>query len=94
MQKTAHRTYCPFKGYATYWALHLLDQTLIDQTWQTWQTWPDLVWSYEDPFPTVAAIQNYMAFDLSQPKVWYEQGETLYSQILTGSHSVTEDQSM
>ena len=41
-------TYCPFKGHASYWSLA-----------------PDLenfVWSYEDPYPEVAALKGYLSF--------------------------------
>ncbi|MEU1185274.1 DUF427 domain-containing protein [Streptomyces sp. NPDC005820] len=41
------RTYCPFKGTASYWSL---------------PDAPDLVWSYPDPKPDVAAIGNHLCF--------------------------------
>ncbi|WP_416979538.1 DUF427 domain-containing protein [Streptomyces sp. T028] len=40
-------TYCPFKGEASYWSL---------------PDAPDLVWSYPDPKPDVAAIRNHLCF--------------------------------
>ncbi|MER6959487.1 MULTISPECIES: DUF427 domain-containing protein [unclassified Streptomyces] len=40
-------TYCPFKGTASYWSLP-------EAT--------DLVWSYPDPKPDVAAIRNHLCF--------------------------------
>jgi uncharacterized protein (DUF427 family) len=48
LTRTDHVTYCPFKGHASYWSLG-----------------PDLanlVWSYENPFPEVAAIRDYVSF--------------------------------
>ncbi|WP_225625953.1 DUF427 domain-containing protein [Streptomyces werraensis] len=41
------RTYCPFKGDASYWSL---------------QDEPDLVWTYDDPKPEVAAIKGHLCF--------------------------------
>jgi len=40
-------TYCPFKGTASYWSL---------------PDAPDLVWSYPDPKPDVAAIKGHLCF--------------------------------
>ncbi|MFF9278495.1 DUF427 domain-containing protein [Streptomyces griseosporeus] len=40
-------TYCPFKGTASYWSLPGA---------------PDLVWSYPDPKPDVAAIKGHLCF--------------------------------
>ncbi|WP_432178958.1 DUF427 domain-containing protein [Streptomyces sp. NBC_00063] len=41
------QTYCPFKGTASYWSLP-------DAS--------DLVWSYPDPKPDVAAIKDHLCF--------------------------------
>ncbi|QNS03987.1 DUF427 domain-containing protein [Streptomyces xanthii] len=40
-------TYCPFKGTASYWSLPGA---------------ADLVWSYPDPKPEVAAIKDHLCF--------------------------------
>ncbi|CAM5319051.1 DUF427 domain-containing protein [Streptomyces pharetrae] len=40
-------THCPFKGTASYWSL---------------PDAPDLVWSYPDPKPDVAAIKGHLCF--------------------------------
>ncbi|MCH0538005.1 DUF427 domain-containing protein [Streptomyces sp. MUM 203J] len=44
---SATRTYCPFKGTATYWSL---------------PGHPDAVWAYEDPKPEVAAVKGHFCF--------------------------------
>ncbi|MBX9931384.1 MAG: DUF427 domain-containing protein [Methylobacterium sp.] len=49
--KTATRTSCPFKGEASYYAVSVNGRTK-----------PDVVWSYEDPIPAVAAIKDHLAF--------------------------------
>lgn len=41
------RTYCPFKGTASYWSL---------------PDAPDLVWAYPDPKPEVAEIKGHLCF--------------------------------
>lgn len=48
-------TYCPFKGYASYWRLS-----------------PDLenfVWSYEDPYPEVAELKDFLSFYTDQVQI-------------------------
>lgn len=49
--KTATRTRCPYKGEASYYGVTVEGRTV-----------PDVVWSYEDPIPTVAAIKDHLAF--------------------------------
>lgn len=48
---SARRTHCPYKGDAAYFSLQVGDVVR-----------PDAVWSYEDPFPAVAAITGHLAF--------------------------------
>ena len=50
-EPTEHRTFCPFKGEASYWTLRL--GTRVEE---------NVVWSYEDPFEEVSGLKNYMAF--------------------------------
>ncbi len=49
--RTEHRTHCPHKGDASYYSLTAggLERA-------------NAVWSYEAPFPAVAAIAGYLAF--------------------------------
>ena len=50
-ERTEHRTHCPHKGDASYYSLTAggLERA-------------NAVWSYEAPFPAVAAIAGYLAF--------------------------------
>ena len=48
---SAHRTHCPYKGDATYHSLRVGEREA-----------GDAVWSYEQPYPAVAAIAGYLAF--------------------------------
>ncbi|HXC56554.1 MAG TPA: DUF427 domain-containing protein [Rhizomicrobium sp.] len=49
--RTAHTTHCPYKGDASYF-------TLTAGTAKA----ENAVWSYETPFPAMAAIKDHLAF--------------------------------
>ena len=49
---TAHRTYCPFKGDASYFTL----------TSRNGRVASDAVWSYESPYDEVNSIRDHLAF--------------------------------
>ncbi|MEV0636218.1 DUF427 domain-containing protein [Streptomyces sp. NPDC050619] len=50
-EPTDHSTGCPYKGTARYW------------TWRGGQDVPrNIVWSYPDPLPAVAAVKDLLAF--------------------------------
>jgi uncharacterized protein (DUF427 family) len=51
LERTAHHSFCPFKGEASYWTVEVGDRRL-----------ENCVWSYEDPFEEVAGLKDYMAF--------------------------------
>jgi uncharacterized protein (DUF427 family) len=48
---TAHQSHCPYKGDASYFSLKADGKTA-----------ENAVWSYETPFPAMAAITNHVAF--------------------------------
>ncbi len=50
-ERTEHRTHCPHKGDASYYSLTAGG---IERA--------NAVWSYEAPFPAVAAIKDHLAF--------------------------------
>lgn len=50
LERTAHQTYCPYKGDASYFSI-TGDPAL-----------ENAVWTYETPRPAVAEIQEYVAF--------------------------------
>lgn len=62
MQRTRHRTHCPFKGNASYWTLRVGDQEV-----------ENVVWSYENPIEEAAAIKGYLAFYLEKLGVSYSE---------------------
>ncbi len=51
LKATGHRTHCPYKGDANYFSIHAAGRSA-----------ENAVWSYEQPFPTMAKIRNYLAF--------------------------------
>jgi uncharacterized protein (DUF427 family) len=51
MGRTSHSTHCPYKGEASYYTL-TMDGQISENA----------VWSYEDPYPAMAAIRDHLAF--------------------------------
>ncbi|UPG84197.1 DUF427 domain-containing protein [Luteibacter aegosomatis] len=51
LSKTAHHTWCPYKGEASYFSLPGHSERAINA-----------VWSYEAPHDAVAAIRDHLAF--------------------------------
>ena len=51
LQRTAHATYCPYKGDCAYYSIPVGGARS-----------DNAVWTYEAPYPAVAAIQDHVAF--------------------------------
>lgn len=51
LERSEHRTYCPYKGEAAYFHIPVLGKQ-----------GRNAVWTYEDPFAAVAPIANHLAF--------------------------------
>ncbi|MGH3969639.1 MAG: DUF427 domain-containing protein [Mycobacterium sp.] len=49
---TETSTYCPFKGEASYYSVTTSAGDTVD----------DVIWTYEQPYPAVAAIAGHVAF--------------------------------
>ena len=49
--RTAHASYCPYKGHAAYFSLNV-DGRVSENA----------VWTYEAPYPAMADIKAYLAF--------------------------------
>jgi uncharacterized protein (DUF427 family) len=49
--RTAHGTHCPYKGDASYFDLSAGGKSAANA-----------VWSYETPYPAMAAIKDHLAF--------------------------------
>jgi uncharacterized protein (DUF427 family) len=51
LERTGHATYCPYKGDCSYFSIPLGGERSVNA-----------VWSYEAPYPAVAAIGGHLAF--------------------------------
>ena len=51
LEKTAHQTYCPYKGECSYYSIPSGGQKSVNA-----------IWSYEHPYAAVGEIEGYMAF--------------------------------
>jgi uncharacterized protein (DUF427 family) len=51
LQRTEHSSYCPFKGDASYYSIPGGGEKSVNA-----------VWSYENPYPAVGQIKDYVAF--------------------------------
>jgi uncharacterized protein (DUF427 family) len=51
LSRTDHATYCPYKGDCSYYSIPGGGERSVNA-----------VWTYEDPFPAVGAIKEYLAF--------------------------------
>lgn len=52
LERTDHATYCPYKGDCAYYSIPLGGERSANA-----------VWTYEAPYPAVAAIKDHLAFD-------------------------------
>jgi uncharacterized protein (DUF427 family) len=51
LQRTAHQTYCPYKGDCAYYSIPSGGDRSVNA-----------VWTYEAPYAAVSAIEEYLAF--------------------------------
>jgi uncharacterized protein (DUF427 family) len=51
LERTAHATYCPYKGDCSYYSISVGGERSVNA-----------VWTYESAYPAVAAIEGYVAF--------------------------------
>ncbi|MGH8675458.1 MAG: DUF427 domain-containing protein, partial [Burkholderiales bacterium] len=70
LHATAQRTYCPFRGNASYWTLAVAERSA-----------ENAAWSYEDPYENAAAIKGYVAFHRERMDSITEEGEQRASQV-------------
>ncbi|EAQ67230.1 hypothetical protein MED121_14924 [Marinomonas sp. MED121] len=51
LAENQHKTYCPYKGHASYWSLMLEKKTI-----------ENLAWGYKSPFLECESLINHLAF--------------------------------
>lgn len=59
-----HRTYCPFKGTATYWSLTVGDKAV-----------DNVAWSYDDPIEEALGIRDHIAFYWNKVEAWFAKDQ-------------------
>ncbi len=52
LERSTAQSYCPYKGDASYYTVTTRDG----------RTEPDVIWTYEHPYPSVAEIAGHVAF--------------------------------
>ena len=67
MAPTEHHTFCPYKGTASYWTIHVGGRGA-----------ENAVWGYPDPYDEVAAIKDFVAFYWDRVDAWYEEDEEIF----------------
>jgi adenylate cyclase len=76
MQRTDYRTWCPFKGNASYWTLEAGGVRS-----------ENCVWSYEDPLPEAEPVRGYVAFYRNRMDAWYEADAEVSIDPVTDTHA-------
>jgi len=61
LEASTTRTYCPYKGTASYWHAHIGDEVLTD-----------VAWSYEDPLPESLPLARFLSFHESRVSVRHD----------------------
>ena len=64
---TAHQTFCPYKGKASYWTIRIGDRSS-----------ENAVWGYPDPYDEITAIRDFVAFYWDRVDHWYEEDEEIF----------------
>jgi uncharacterized protein (DUF427 family) len=63
LTRTDTSTYCPYKGVAGYYSVTTAAGDTVD----------DVIWTYEQPFPAVAAIGGHVAFYADKAEISVER---------------------
>ena len=61
LEASTTRTYCPYKGTASYWHARVGDELLAD-----------VAWSYEDPLPESLRLAHFLSFDDTRVAVGHD----------------------
>lgn len=70
LERTDHSTYCPFKGYASYFSVRVGDR-LADNA----------VWTYEDPIPEAAWLKGFGCMYWEKADAWYEEDQEVLGHL-------------
>ena len=75
MEKTRHRTHCPFKGNASYWTLK-----------EGGKTAKNVAWGYEEPYDEAERVRDYVAFYWDTMDAWFEDGTAAQQPTISNAH--------
>jgi uncharacterized protein (DUF427 family) len=64
---TDNHTHCPWKGHASYYSITTGGKTS-----------ENAMWSYEDPYPEIGVIKDYVAFYWDRVDHWLEEDEEIF----------------
>ena len=67
LRPSEHRTFCPYKGTASYWSVALGDRVS-----------ENAVWGYPEPFDKVARLRDFVAFYWDRVDSWFEEDEEVF----------------
>jgi adenylate cyclase len=76
LQRSEHRTYCPFKGNASYWSLVVSGLRA-----------ENAVWGYEEPFEGASHIKDYVAFYANLVAVIEEDEEVVHQETTAATQT-------
>jgi adenylate cyclase len=72
-EQTPLRTYCPFKGNASHWALRVGGSVA-----------ENAAWSYDEPYPDAQPIRGYVSFYQNEIATHYEGGDEVAFEVVEG----------
>lgn len=77
LERTDHKTHCPFKGDATYWTVRAGDRVA-----------ENAVWAYPEPLPGASWLDGYAALYFSAMDAWYDEEEPVEGHLRDPFHRV------
>lgn len=78
LERTDHKTHCPFKGDASYWTVRVGDRVAPQNA----------VWAYPDPIPGAAWLRGYHAFYPEAMDAWFDEDEEVLGHVRDPYHRV------
>ncbi|WP_129668444.1 DUF427 domain-containing protein [Phytoactinopolyspora endophytica] len=77
MERTDHRTTCPFKGEARYWAFRVGDRAA-----------ENAVWGYDDSTEAATWLRGYRCVDFQAMDAWFDEDEEIEGHLRDPYHRV------
>lgn len=77
LERTDHKTHCPFKGDAAYWSVRVGGRLA-----------ENAVWAYPDPNPESSWLRGYQAFYVRSMDAWFDEDEEIPGHLRDPYHRV------